>query len=144
MSRLSYISILSAISALVMSLNGCAPIPHDEIISAAITGQVHRNGIPVENAAVYIENPLNEICSFKSNVLTHTNSDGQFSLEVRKEFQFFIFMDRFSNWQLCINDGTSGYQGWYEQKLGGQTENLRWIVTWKMIYRWRTIRRAAG
>jgi hypothetical protein len=124
MSHSSHISKLSALSALAIILDACAPIPHNEIISPSITGQVHRNGKPVENALVYIEHPLNEACSFKSEVSTRTNDNGQFSFEVRKEFRFFVFMDRFSNWQLCIEDGTAGYQGWYEQKLGGADGEL--------------------
>jgi hypothetical protein len=124
MSRSSHISKLSALSALVIVLGACAPIPHNEIISPSITGQVHRNGKPVGNAVVYIEHPLDETCSFKSEVSTHSNGNGQFSFQVRKEFRFFVFMDRFSNWQLCIEDGTAGYQGWYEQKLGGPDGKL--------------------
>jgi hypothetical protein len=124
MSRSSHILKLGILSASVLILNACAPIPHHEIISPSITGEVHRNGKPVENAAVYIEHPLNETCSFDSEVKTHTDSNGQFSFEMREEFSFFVFMDRFSNWQLCIEDGTAGYQGWYEHKLGGPDSEL--------------------
>lgn len=118
------ISKLGAFLTLVMVLNACAPIPHHEIISPSITGQVHRDGKPVENAVVYIEHPLNDACSFNSEVSTRTNGDGQFRFEVREEFMFFVFMDRFSTWQLCIEDGTAGYQGWYEHRLGGPDTEL--------------------
>jgi hypothetical protein len=124
MSRSSQILKLGAQLALVMIINACAPIPHNEIISPSITGQVHRNGKPVENAVVYIEHPLIETCSFNSEVSTRTNGDGQFRFEVREEFSFFVFMDRFSNWQLCIEDSTAGYQGWYEHRLGGPDRKL--------------------
>jgi hypothetical protein len=111
-------------SVLILFLDACAPIPHYEIISPSITGRIHRSGDPVENATVYIEHPLSNACSFKSKVSTHTNGDGQFSFEMRKEFRFFVFMDRFSNWQLCIVDDTVGYQGWYEHTLGGPDREL--------------------
>lgn len=124
MSRSSHILKLSVLSALALFLGACAPIPHDEIISPSITGRIHRNGEPVENATVYVEHPLREACSFQSEVSTQTNSDGQFRFEMREEFRFFVFMDRFSNWQLCIVDGTVGYQGWYENKLGGTDQEL--------------------
>ncbi len=124
MSRSSHILKFSTLLALVIILNACAPIPHHEIISPSITGQVHRNGHPVQDAVVYLEHPLDETCSFESEVSTRTDGNGQFSFEVREEFSFFVFMDRFSNWQLCIEDGTAGYQGWYEQKLGGPDPEL--------------------
>ena len=124
MIHLSHISKFGALLILMMNLNACAPIPHHEIISPTITGKVHRNGKPVENAVVYIEHPLTETCSFKSEVSTRTNGDGQFRFEVREEFRFFVFMDRFSTWQLCIEDGTADYQGWYEHRLGGPNTEL--------------------
>jgi len=33
-------------------------------------------------------------------------------------------MDRFSSWQLCIVDGTVGYQGWHEHNLGGPDREI--------------------
>lgn len=118
---------LNPFLALLWVLAACAPIPHTEIVSPAITGQIHRSGKPVVNAIVYIEHPLHESCSSKREVSTRTDANGQFRFKVRKVFQFFVFMDRFSIWQLCIEDSTATYQGWYEQKLGGPDPELTLI-----------------
>jgi hypothetical protein len=98
---------------------GCAPIPHYAIVSPAVTGMVHRNGKPVENALVYLEHPMGENCAFTSDVVTRTDSEGQFYFAVRKEFRLIVFMDPTQNWQVCIVDGDKRYQGWYKSGLGG-------------------------
>lgn len=108
-----------ALLVLVPIFNACAPFPHYDIVSPAITGKVHRNGKPVENAMVYFEYPIKESCSFESEFRSRTNGKGQFYFELRKEFSFFVFMDRWVTWQVCIADGDARYQGWYEHAFGG-------------------------
>ncbi len=74
---------------------------------------------------MYLEHPLDERCAFESDVLTYTNSKGQFQLELRKEFQLFIAIDPWQNWQVCIAEGDDRYQGWYQNALGGPPQEIR-------------------
>lgn len=118
MKRPLHILEIGLLLILVLYLNACAPIPNYAFTSPAVIGQVHRNGKPIENAVVYIEYPRDENCSFKSEVVTRTNGSGEFHFEPRREFQFFVFMDPIHNWQVCIVDGDSRYQGWYHNGIG--------------------------
>ena len=119
--------ILKIATLLVLSVNfsGCVPFPHYATSSPSVIGKVHKSGKPIENAIVYLEHPVDERCTFESDVLTYTNSKGQFQFELRKEFQFFITMDPWQNWQVCITEGDDRYQGWYQNVLGGSPQEIR-------------------
>jgi hypothetical protein len=109
----------NAALAAALLLVGCVPFPHYGVALPEIMGTVHRNGKPVPNALVYMEHPTGEQCSFQSPDSTRTDGDGRFRLDVRKEFRFFVVMDSWSNWAVCIADGERRYQGWHERVLGG-------------------------
>ena len=120
------VSKITGLLILLLVINACAPFPHYEIVSPAISGKVHRNGKPIENAMVYFEYPIGdtESCSFESEFRTRTNGEGHFDFELRKEFSFFVFMDRWTTWQICIVNNGARYQGWYEHQLGGPTPEV--------------------
>jgi hypothetical protein len=103
---------------LMLNLSACMPLPNYAYISPIVIGKAHRGGTPIPNAVVSIEHPRDEHCSYKSDVATRTNTAGEFRLEARKQFELFVFMDPFHNWQVCIVDGDRFYQGWYQRGLG--------------------------
>lgn len=111
---------------LMLALGACAPFPHYEVVLPSIAGQIHRNGKPVTDAVVYFEYPeVNDSCTFESDVFSRTNNEGRFQFEQQKKFSFFVFMDRWVIWQVCIADGNARYQGWYEKRLGGYPSEVR-------------------
>jgi hypothetical protein len=112
---------------LMLALGACAPFPHYDVVVPSIDGKVHRNGKPVTDAIVYFESPgsASEGCTFQSEVFSRTNSEGQFQFEQKKQFSFFVFMDRWVTWQICIIDGNARYQGWYEKRFGGYLSEIR-------------------
>ena len=118
MKRSLHMPKISILLILVLFLSACVPIPNYAFLSPAVTGKVHRNGEPIENVTVYLEIPIGEKCSFKSENVTRTNSDGQFHFEPTKELQFILAMDPIHNWQVCIKDGDRQYQGWYQHGIG--------------------------
>lgn len=105
----------------MLALGACAPIPHYEVVLPSVTGKIHRNGIPVTDAIVYVEypEPDDETCTFRSEVFSRTNDEGRFHFDQKEQFSLFVFMDRWVTWQICIADGSACYQGWYEHRLGG-------------------------
>lgn len=112
---------------LMLVLWACAPYPHYDVIVPSINGKVHRNGKPVTDAIVYFEYPrsADEDCTFRSELFSRTNDEGQFQFEEKKQFSFFVFMDRWVTWQICITDGNAHYQGWYEKRFGGYLSEIR-------------------
>jgi hypothetical protein len=98
-------------------LSGCLPFPHRVTATPAIAGKVHRNERPVENAAVYIENGAGQ-CSFRGNVLAHTNGKGEFCFQPTKEWRFFLVMDPAHSLRVCIAEGDKRYEGWAESGIG--------------------------
>jgi hypothetical protein len=111
---------------LMLALGACAPFPHYEVVLPSIAGKIHRNGKPVSDAMVYFEYPeVNDSCTFQSEVFSRTNNEGQFQFKEKKKFRFFVFMDRWVTWQICIDDGNARYQGWYEKRLGGYPSEVR-------------------
>ena len=113
-----HVSNIGALLVLASILEACVPLPNHAFVSPAVIGKVHRNGKPVADAVVYIEHPQDESCAFKSEVVTRTNSAGEFRFEPREELQFFVAMDPTHNWQVCIVDGDRRYQGWYQHGIG--------------------------
>ena len=110
----------------MLALGACAPFPHYEVVLPSIDGKIHRNGKPVSDAIVYFEYPdVNDSCTFKSEVFSRTNNEGRFQFEEKKKFRFFVFMDRWVTWQICIADGNARYQGWYEKRLGGYPSEVK-------------------
>lgn len=107
--------------SLTVSLGACAPFPHYDVVSPSIKGKIHRNEKPAADALVYFEHPgpNKGTCSFQSERYVRTNKEGEFEFELRKQFSFFVFADRWVQWQICIADGNLHYQGWYEKALGG-------------------------
>lgn len=99
----------------VLLLNGCIIFPHYQTITPALTGRVHRNAQPIENASVYIgsQSPCD-----KSRLLVHTNSEGKFSVERKRKLQYMLVMDPAYNFGVCIGDGDRRYQAWNEGGLG--------------------------
>lgn len=118
MTKPLYASNIGALFLLVPILSACVPFPNYAFTSPAVVGKIHRNGKPIADAVVYIEHPEDEACAFESEVVTRTNSDGEFRFAPRKELQFFIAMDPVHNWQVCIVDGNRRYQGWYQRGIG--------------------------
>lgn len=118
MKRPIHASHISALLVLVPVLNACVPFPNHAFISPTVLGKVHRNGKPIAGAVVYVEYPDDETCAFKSEIVTRTNSAGEFRFEARQELQFFVAMDPIHNWQVCIVDGDRRYQGWYQHGIG--------------------------
>lgn len=102
---------------LILLLTGCLPIPHHATVSPAITGRVRRNEKPIENALVSIENGVAN-CSFKNGVVVHTNDQGEFRSERRKQLRFFVVMDPAYSLRICIVEGDKIYEGWTEAGLG--------------------------
>lgn len=113
---------ISGILLAVGWLGACAMASHDTIISPAITGRVHRDGSPVENAKIFLEATTAESCSFTSGISTRTDREGLFHFEARRErsFQILPSQGSFYRFQICIADETRRYQGWYE-RTGGRT-----------------------
>jgi hypothetical protein len=111
----------------ILALGACAPFPHYDVVLPLISGKVHRNGKPVADAIVYFEypEPDNDSCSFESEVLFHTNKEGQFRFAQKERFSFFVFMDKWVTWRICIADGNARYQGWYEHRLGGYPSEVK-------------------
>lgn len=118
---------LEASLVLMLTLGACAPFPHYEVVLPSIAGKIHRNGEPVTDAMVYFEypEPDKNSCTFQSEVFSRTNNEGLFLFEERKQLSFFVFMDRWVTWQICIADGNARYQGWYENRFGGYPSEVR-------------------
>lgn len=109
-----------ALFSVAAALSACVPFPHYALISPTVDGRVHRNGRPIDNANVYIEHPPGgqPKCSPTGRVATRTGSDGHFRFDMRKELRFILAMDPGCNWQVCIDDGTAHYLGWFENRIG--------------------------
>jgi hypothetical protein len=118
---------MGASLGLMLALGACVPFPHYEVVLPSIDGKVHRNGKPVTDAIVYFEYPDSpgSSCTFQSEVFSRTNNEGQFQFAERQQFSFFVFMDRWVTWQICITDGSARYQGWYEKRFGGHLSEIR-------------------
>lgn len=112
---------------LLLTLGACAPFPHYDVVVPLIDGKIHRNGKAVTDAIVYFEHPRSagEECTFQSELFSRTNNEGRFRFEEKKQFSFFVFMDRWVIWQICIADGNARYQGWYEERFGGYLSEIR-------------------
>src|SRR5262245_61157915 len=117
MRRALYMARLISLLVLAAFLVGCVPFPHRVTASPAITGKVHRNETPIENAGVYIENGGGQ-CSFNGKVLTRTNQKGDFRFQPRKQWRFFLVMDPAYSLRVCIADGEKRYEGWMESRIG--------------------------
>ena len=111
----------------MLALGACAPFPHYDVVLPSIVGKVHRNGKPVADAMVYFEypEPVDDGCAFQSEAFSRTNNQGQFQFDQKQQFSFFVFMDRWVTWQICIVDGNARYQGWYEKRFGGYPSDNR-------------------
>lgn len=107
-------------------LGACTMASHDAIVSPPVTGHVHRDGRPVENAMIFLEAPMGESCSFTSGASTRTDRTGQFHFEARRERSFQILPSQrsFYRFQICIADETRRYQGWYERTVGRTDEKV--------------------
>ena len=112
---------------LILTLAACAPFPHYDVVVPSIEGKIHRNGRPVTDAIVYFEypGPASDGCTFQSELVSRTNDEGHFQFEQEEQFSFFVFMDRWITWQICITDGNSHYQGWYEKRFGGYLPEIK-------------------
>lgn len=113
-------------AALIMAalFNACVPVSYYAVVSPALTGKVHRDGKPIENAVVSLEVPRGDTCSFTSEVSTRTDRDGVFRFEAQKEFELLGSVGGISRFQVCIVDGYARHQGWYERRSRGLDEKL--------------------
>lgn len=111
----------------MLALGACAPFPHYDVVVPSIVGKIHRNGKPVADAMVYFEypEPVDDSCTFQSEVSSRTNNEGKFQFDQKEQFSFFVFMDRWVTWQICIVDGNARYRGWYEHRFGGYPSAVR-------------------
>jgi len=114
------ISKLSSLLLLLAFLNGCLLIPHRVTVSASIVGRVHRNGQPVEDATVYVAVRA-ERC-YEGSLFMHTDSDGKFNFERRREIKYILVMDPAYSLRVCIADGDRRYVGWSEGGFGGPAD----------------------
>jgi len=104
------------LAALAPFLNGCLLFPHHVTVTPRLTGRVHRDGQPVENATLYVVNG-SEHC-FESDISSRTNREGRFSLERRKKTEYVVMMDRVFRFRVCIAEGGRRYQAWNGKGLG--------------------------
>lgn len=115
---------IGGILILASLFSACVPVPYDAIVAPDLSGTVHRDGKPVENAVVFLEAPRGDGCSFTGGVSIRTDRNGRFQFEEQKGFQFFGSGGSMSHFQICIVDGSIKHQGWYERKLRGMSEKL--------------------
>jgi hypothetical protein len=108
----------------VLILSACAPFPHYQTVAPAVSGRVHRSGGAAANMLVYVNTPGNNACSSDSGVVTRTDSEGRFHVELRKAFRLFVVMDPGRNWQLCIADDETRYLGWHDIGIGGPSPEI--------------------
>jgi len=117
---------LQTISLVLVMLGACAPIPHLETMAPAITGTVHRNDKPVDNAAVYFDYGR---CSVESKYQTRTDREGHFEFELKNRFNVFsvYLVGRWEGWGVCIADGDAFYEGFdlHVYQLGNRNKTQR-------------------
>ncbi len=102
--------ILAAAGALL--LGGCLPIPHRDTLSPPMEGAVRFNGQPVAGAQVYVGGWE---CDFNGEPQARTDANGAFRIPRRDEISYFLAMDRFFAWRLCIVRDGKRYLGLFQR-----------------------------